>query len=143
MELAADGGEIISVDSMQVYRGMDIGTAKPSRRELASVPHHMVDVAEPEVDYTVAEFQRAARRALDEALERTDRVVIVGGSGLHFRAIVDISSSLPPIRQCGPRSMRLKPLKQLLSCWRPTPTPGPMSISRTLAACREPSRSFD
>ena len=89
MALASDGGEIISVDSMQVYRGMDIGTAKPSTADREAIRHHMIDVADPPVDYTVADFQHAARQALREASERTDRVVIVGGSGLHFRSLVD------------------------------------------------------
>lgn len=83
---AAVGGEILSVDSMQVYRGMDIGTAKPSLEERARIPHHMLDLVEPEVDYTVAEFQAEARRVIAAA---SRPVVLVGGSGLHFRAVVD------------------------------------------------------
>lgn len=70
---------------MQVYRGMDIGTAKPSHDEQALVPHHMIDIVEPEMAYSVADFQTAARAALGAS----DRIVIAGGSGLHFRAIVD------------------------------------------------------
>lgn len=71
---------------MQVYRGMDIGTAKPTPAERLEVPHGMIDVAEPSQDYTVAEFQAEARRFIDSA----DRpIVIVGGSGLHFRSVVD------------------------------------------------------
>ncbi|MXZ69067.1 MAG: tRNA (adenosine(37)-N6)-dimethylallyltransferase MiaA, partial [Acidimicrobiia bacterium] len=65
MELARrSGGEIVSVDSMQVYRGMDIGTAKPSPAEQDEVRHHMIDVVEPGVDYAVAEFQRTGRAAM-------------------------------------------------------------------------------
>ena len=80
------GTAILSVDSMQVYRGMDIGTAKPTPAERLEVPHGMIDVAEPSQDYTVAEFQAEARRFIDSA----DRpIVIVGGSGLHFRSVVD------------------------------------------------------
>ncbi|GIU92515.1 MAG: tRNA dimethylallyltransferase [Acidimicrobiia bacterium] len=82
----AVGAVILSVDSMQVYRGMDIGTAKPTPEERRRVPHLMIDLVEPEVEYTVAEFQRTARELIDHA----DRpVLIVGGSGLHFRAVVD------------------------------------------------------
>ncbi len=77
---------MLSVDSMQVYRGMDIGTAKPSAADRARVPHHMVDVAEPEERYSVARFQQEARAALIAA---SGPVVISGGSGLHFRAVVD------------------------------------------------------
>lgn len=80
------GAAILSVDSMQVYRGMDIGTAKPTPAERLEVPHGMIDVAEPSRDYTVAEFQAEARRFIHSA----DRpVMIVGGSGLHFRSVVD------------------------------------------------------
>lgn len=81
------GASILSVDSMQVYRGMDIGTAKPSLQERESVRHHMIDVTEPEDDYSVADFRREARRTLD--YQRADVVLIVGGSGLHFRSVVD------------------------------------------------------
>jgi tRNA dimethylallyltransferase len=81
--------EIVSVDSMQVYRGMDIGTAKPSAEQRGRVPHHLIDVAEPEDPFTVAQFQDLGRRALDLIGERGAPVLIVGGSGLHFRALVD------------------------------------------------------
>jgi tRNA dimethylallyltransferase len=83
------GAEIISVDSMQVYREMDIGTAKPSRADRQRVPHHLIDVVDPEHEFTVADFQAGARNCLVAARERGVPVVIAGGSGLHFRAIVD------------------------------------------------------
>jgi tRNA dimethylallyltransferase len=81
--------EILSVDSMQVYRGMDIGTAKPPAADRQSVPHHMLDLVEPEDEYSVAEFQRSARAAIEAIRARGRSVLIVGGSGLHFRAVVD------------------------------------------------------
>ncbi|HEX2153406.1 MAG TPA: tRNA (adenosine(37)-N6)-dimethylallyltransferase MiaA [Acidimicrobiia bacterium] len=81
------GAEILSVDSMQVYRGMDVGTAKPSREERRRVPHHMVDVVEPEHRYTVAQFRHDARLALERST--APLILVVGGSGLHFRAVVD------------------------------------------------------
>ncbi len=77
---------ILSVDSMQVYRGMDIGTAKPSQEDQDRVRHEMIDLCEPEDEFSVAEFQRRAREVIDDA---ASDVVIVGGSGLHFRAVVD------------------------------------------------------
>jgi tRNA dimethylallyltransferase len=83
------GAEILSVDSMQVYRGMDIGTAKPSVTDRQTVRHHMIDVADPEEEYSVARFQEEGRAALGEAAHRGARVLVVGGSGLHFRALVD------------------------------------------------------
>ena len=83
------GAEIVSVDSMQVYRGMDIGTAKPTPAERQRVPHHMIDLVEPEEAFTVTDFQGRGRAALDEIDARGRRGLIVGGSGLHFRALVD------------------------------------------------------
>jgi tRNA dimethylallyltransferase len=78
---------ILSVDSMQVYRGMDIGTAKPTAEEQRRVPHYMIDLVEPEEAFTVAQFQREARELIES--ERHPIVLVVGGSGLHFRAVVD------------------------------------------------------
>ena len=83
------GGEVVSVDSTMVYRGMDIGTDKPSPADLARVPHHLVDVVDPSRTMTVAEFQQAARAAVDSILSRGRTPVLVGGSGLYFRAVVD------------------------------------------------------
>ncbi|MGE5225742.1 MAG: tRNA (adenosine(37)-N6)-dimethylallyltransferase MiaA, partial [Planctomycetaceae bacterium] len=85
------GAEICSVDSMLVYRGMDVGTAKPTPAQRARVPHHLLDLAEPSERFTVARFQEAAR----EALASVPRPLLVGGSGLYFRAIVD-DLSFPP-----------------------------------------------
>jgi tRNA dimethylallyltransferase len=80
--------EIISVDSMQVYRGMDIGTAKPGPELQEIVPHHMIDVADPAEDYSVARFQREARRAVEEVAARGKVPLLVGGTGLYFEAVV-------------------------------------------------------
>ncbi len=86
------GAEIVSVDSMQVYRGMDIGTAKATREERDRVWHHMVDVVDPAETFDVARFRAMGR----PIIERSDRpLVIVGGSGLHFRALVDPMSFAP------------------------------------------------
>jgi tRNA dimethylallyltransferase len=83
------GAEIISVDSMQVYRGMDIGTAKPSAQDRAAVPHHLIDIVDPEQRFTVAQFQGAGRVVLDDLDARATPALVVGGSGLHFRSLVD------------------------------------------------------
>lgn len=80
------GAEVISVDSMQVYRGMDIGTAKPTVIERRGIPHHMIDIVEPSDEFSVAEFRRRGRSVMD-SVERP--LIIAGGSGLHFRALVD------------------------------------------------------
>jgi tRNA dimethylallyltransferase len=81
--------EILSVDSMQVYRGMDIGTAKPTPAERAEVPHHLIDLADPSEDFTLARFAAAARAALAEVESRGHRALLVGGTGLYLRAVVD------------------------------------------------------
>lgn len=85
--------EILSVDSMQVYRGMDIGTAKATAEERAQVTHHMIDVADPEDEFTVAEFRELAHRRIGES--NAEVILVVGGSGLHFRSIVDAMSFRP------------------------------------------------
>jgi tRNA dimethylallyltransferase len=81
--------EIVSVDSMQVYRGMDIGTAKPTMRERATVPHHLIDIADPDEEWSVARFQAAARAAVDDIGARSRRALLVGGTGLYVQAVVD------------------------------------------------------
>jgi tRNA dimethylallyltransferase len=81
--------EFVSVDSMQVYRGLDIGTAKPTARQRAAVPHHLIDVAEPSEDWSVARFQVAARDAVADIEARGKRALLVGGTGLYLQAIVD------------------------------------------------------
>ncbi|HLF59994.1 MAG TPA: tRNA (adenosine(37)-N6)-dimethylallyltransferase MiaA [Acidimicrobiia bacterium] len=87
------GAEVISVDSMQVYVGMDIGTAKPNMLERDGVPHHMIDIAEPEANFSVADFRRLGREVLGSS--DSARMLITGGSGLHFRALVDPMSFAP------------------------------------------------
>ncbi len=86
---AALGAEICSVDSMLVYRGMDIGTAKPTAVERREVPHHLLDLAAPSERFTVARFQDAARIAIDQVRGRGAVPLLVGGSGLYFRAVAD------------------------------------------------------
>jgi len=85
----AAGAEIVSVDSMQVYRGMDIGTAKPTREQQTRVRHHLIDLADPAEPFSVAQFQQEGRRVLEGLAARGVPALIVGGSGLHFRALVD------------------------------------------------------
>ena len=82
------GGEIVSCDSQQVYRGLDLGTAKPSAAERAAVPHHLLDVADPRESYSAAEFARAARLALDDIRARGRLAIVAGGTGLYLRALL-------------------------------------------------------
>jgi tRNA dimethylallyltransferase len=84
-----DDLEIVSVDSMCVYRGMDIGTSKPSPAQRAAVPHHLLDLVDPDEEFTVLQFQQAAHRALAEIAARGHHALLVGGTGLYLRAVVD------------------------------------------------------
>ena len=93
--------ELVSVDSMQVYRGMDIGTAKPTPEERAEVPHHLIDLLDPWEDGTVAWFQREARAAIEEIESRGRRALLVGGTPLYVQALVDdldIPGRFPDVR---------------------------------------------
>ena len=81
--------EIVSADSMQVYRGMDIGTAKATARERAHVPHHMLDVCDLWQEYTVSQYREAALRAMEGIYARGKTPLLVGGTGLYINAILD------------------------------------------------------
>lgn len=83
------GAEIVSVDSMLVYRGMDVGTAKPTAEQLARVPHHVIDVAEPSEAFSVARYQEACRDAVVGIRARGRRVLLAGGTALYLRAVAD------------------------------------------------------
>jgi tRNA dimethylallyltransferase len=83
------GAEIVSVDSMLVYRGMDVGTAKPSAAARAAVPHHLIDVVEPSEPFSVAAYQALARRAVDVIGQRGRRPLLAGGTVLYLRAVAD------------------------------------------------------
>lgn len=82
-------GEIISADSMQVYRHLDIGTAKPSLEERQGIPHHLIDVVDPDEDFNVARFQAEVKRLVPEIIARGHLPLLVGGTGLYIRAVVD------------------------------------------------------
>ncbi len=93
--------EIVSVDAMCVYRGMDIGTAKPSPAEQAEVPHHLLDIADPADDYTVTRFQTDCANAVRDIESRGRRALLVGGTGLYVRAAVDglsVPSRFPDVK---------------------------------------------
>lgn len=81
--------EIVNADAYQMYRGMDIGTAKPTAEEQAAVPHHLIDIIDPDDTMTVARFQQLARRTITELQSRGIRPILVGGSGLYARAAID------------------------------------------------------
>lgn len=83
------GGEIVSADSRQIYRGMNIGSAKATAAERAAVPHHLLDVTDPDQPLNVATYQQLAYRAIDEIIARGHLPFLVGGSGLYVRAVLD------------------------------------------------------
>lgn len=89
-------GEIVSVDSALVYRGLDIGSAKPDAAERAQAPHHLLDLCDPWLAFSAAEFATAARRAVDDIVARGKLPILAGGTGLYFRALLEGLSPMPP-----------------------------------------------
>ncbi len=89
VELAKElDGEVVSCDSMQVYRRMDIGTAKPSREEMQGIPHHMIDVAEPDEDFSVSRYCAMAAPIVDDIVARGKTAIIAGGTGLYMDSLI-------------------------------------------------------
>ena len=82
------GGEIVSADSMQVYKGMDIGTGKLSKDEMRGIPHHLIDVIDPTDDYNVSKFVTMARKAIDDIISRGKFPIVVGGTGFYIRSLL-------------------------------------------------------
>ncbi len=85
----AFNGEIVSADSRQVYRYMDIGTAKPTPEELSLVPHHLINIVNPDEDFSLAQYQKLAYRAIEDIQQRNKLVLLVGGSGLYVWSVVE------------------------------------------------------
>jgi tRNA dimethylallyltransferase len=90
------GAEIVSADSVQVYRGLDIGSAKPTPAERARVPHHLIDVADPDEQFDAAAFRRLAAAAIEDIAGRGKRAVVAGGTGLYIRALLGGLAPSPP-----------------------------------------------
>lgn len=90
-------GEIISADSRQIYHGFDIGTAKPSLKERRTVPHYLIDIKNPNQPYTVAQYKRAAIKTIRDIFRRKKLPIIVGGTGLYIKAIVD-NLTIPKVK---------------------------------------------
>lgn len=89
VELAKEyGGEVLSCDSMQIYKGMDIGTAKPTAEEMQGIPHHMIDIIEPTEDFSVSRYCALATPILEDILSRGKTAVICGGTGLYVDALM-------------------------------------------------------
>jgi len=109
------GGEIISADSMQVYRGLDIGTAKPSPAERARVPHHLIDVCNLTESFDAAQFARLAHRAAVEIQSRGHVSILCGGTGLYFKAFLEGLGEAPSADSKLRAELEATPLKNLLA----------------------------
>ena len=104
------GGEIVNADALQVYRGFDVGTAKPTPQDRRRLRHHLIDILEPHERYSAGEFSRQARRVIGEIEHRQKLPIVVGGSGFYLRALLDGISPVPP---ANPETRRL--LRQRLA----------------------------
>jgi tRNA dimethylallyltransferase len=104
------GGEIVSCDSVAVYRGMELGTAKPTAEERTRLPHHLIDVAEPDQPFTAGEYSRLARESLQKIKARERLPIVTGGTGLYLRALTE-GLFAGPVRQVELR-FRLKQSQQ-------------------------------
>ena len=109
------GGEIISVDSMQVYRGLDIGTAKPAAEERARVPHHLIDICDLREAFDAAQFVRLAHKAATEIRERQRIPIFCGGTGLYFKAFLEGLGQAPPADENLRTELEAIPLEELLA----------------------------
>jgi tRNA dimethylallyltransferase len=89
------GGEIVNADSLQVYRGMDIGTAKPSPELRRRVPHHLIDIVDPDTGFSASDFRREAELAIADIRERGKKVIVVGGTGLYIKALLHGLANTP------------------------------------------------
>jgi tRNA dimethylallyltransferase len=99
-------GELINADALQIYRGLDIGTAKPSAEQRRRVPHHLLDVLDPRQPFSAGEFARRARPILEEIHGRRRLPIVVGGSGLYLRALFDGLAPIPPVPAASRRHWR-------------------------------------
>ena len=95
-------GEVVSCDSMQVYRRMDIGTAKPTLEEMQGIPHHMIDVAEPDEDFSVSRYCRLAAPIVDDIVARGKTAIIAGGTGLYMDSLIR-GNAVAPVPATGVR----------------------------------------
>jgi tRNA dimethylallyltransferase len=108
------GGEIVSVDSMQVYRGLDIGTAKPSAAERERIPHHLIDVVEVTEAFDAARFISLAREAVTAVSARGKVPILCGGTGLYFKAFLAGLGDAPPTSPALRTELQASPLHELL-----------------------------
>jgi tRNA dimethylallyltransferase len=151
MELAERiEGEIISVDSMQVYRGMDVGTAKPAREERERVRHHLIDVAELSEEFDAARFVTLAKAAENEILARGRRPIYCGGTGLYFNALLHGLGEAPASDPVIRAELENDPLPRLLDelqrtdpvTWQKIDRKNPRRVIRALEVIRITGKRF-
>ena len=99
------GGEVVSADSMQIYKGMSIASAKPTAEEMQGVPHHLIDFAQPSVSFSVADYVEMAKKTIDEIVSRGRLPILVGGTGLYINSLID---NVRYDSTCGVSQMRDK-----------------------------------
>lgn len=107
-------GEIVSVDSMQVYRGLDIGTAKPTAEEQLEIRHHLIDIVRLDESFDAAQFVRLAERASKDIIDRGRTPIFCGGTGLYFRALIEGLGDSPPGDETIRKELSLLPLESLV-----------------------------
>lgn len=90
-------GEIISADSRLVYKGMNIGTAKPTKEEMQNIPHYMIDIVEPNIDYSVGLYAKEAKKCINNIISKGKTPIVVGGTGLYFRILLE-NYDLPNVK---------------------------------------------
>jgi tRNA dimethylallyltransferase len=142
--------EIISVDSMQVYRGMDIGTAKPSAEERRTVPHHLIDVADLTENFDAAKFVQLAKRAAAEITGRGKMPIYCGGTGLYFNALLHGLGAAPGSDPAVREELEKTPLNNLLKeletkdpkCFAEIDQSNPRRVLRALEVIRITGKTF-
>jgi len=103
-------GEIVSADSRQIYRGMDIGTAKPTKKEMAGIKHHLIDIKNPNQDYSAGEYKKDAVKTINKITDAGKLPILVGGTGLYISTVVN-NWAIPEIKES--KKLRLKLEKEI------------------------------
>ena len=143
-------GEIISVDSMQVYRGLDVGTAKPSPADRARVPHHLIDICDLDESFDAAQFVRRARQAVSEIQSRRRVPIFCGGTGLYFKAYLSGLGEAPPANPDLRAELEALPFETLLrelqerdpAAYEKIDKENPRRVIRALEVIRLTGRTF-
>ncbi len=144
------GGEIISVDSMQVYRGLDIGTAKPTASEQKKIPHHLIDVCDLTAAFDAAQFVRHAQAAVAEIISRGKIPIFCGGTGLYFKAYLEGLGEAPATDATLRAELEATPLANLLrelherdlECWEEIDRQNPRRVIRAVEVIRLTGKKF-